>query len=74
MKEVLEPTLERSGSRTGPSLREFFEDATCNGPTVLAVDANTYPDKEEDQTAWKALRSLPGVKCCWDDYYDQFGR
>ena len=42
--------------------------------TVLCADANTYPDKWEEQTAWKALRSLPGVHCCWDDYYDPFGR
>ena len=32
-----------------------------------------YADKEEEQTAWKALRSLPGVRCCWDEYFDPFG-
>ena len=50
MKEVLEPTLERNGELTGASLREWFEESTQMGACLLCVDANTYPDKDGDQT------------------------
>jgi hypothetical protein len=54
-------------------LREFFEESTQAGACLLCGDANTYPDKEGDQTAWKALRSTPRTACVWDEYYDPFG-
>ena len=52
----------------------MFASSSLEGAAILCIDANTHPEREQDQTAWKALRSIPGAKCVWDQWYDQFGQ
>jgi hypothetical protein len=73
MKEVIEPSLDANGAASAPSLREWFDEASKRGPTLLCLDANTYPDRPGLQTGWKALRSIPGAQCVWDDYFAPHG-
>ena len=72
LAEVNEPSALGRG-RTGPSLLEAFAASARQMATVLALDANSGPDRATP-SLWRAMRSAPGVSgSVWDMHWSSEG-
>merc|ERR1711924_229104 len=50
-------------------LAEWMQES-AEESTILAMDANSRPQFEGDQTVWKVMTGLEGIQSVWADYFD----
>eukprot|EP00308_Calcidiscus_leptoporus_P009039 CAMPEP_0119353770 /NCGR_PEP_ID=MMETSP1334-20130426/2870_1 /TAXON_ID=127549 /ORGANISM="Calcidiscus leptoporus, Strain RCC1130" /LENGTH=444 /DNA_ID=CAMNT_0007367139 /DNA_START=83 /DNA_END=1417 /DNA_ORIENTATION=+ len=55
------------------SLLEWVEQSAAEAPTIFCLDANSQPTRKEEDTVWKTLRKLTGVRSVWDDHFTPHG-
>ena len=79
LAEITTNTLTSVGRRTGPSLLDWFKQSANEHPTLFCLDANSEPNRTEDQTVWRKMHQPYendgwSAKSVWDDYFDATGR
>ena len=61
--------LTSAGAGGGAGLADFFAASVAAKPTIYCLDANSSPERTEDQTVWKTLRGVSGAQSVWDADY-----